>query len=170
MKNKVLKIHPNDNVIVALSDLQQGEIVELDGQEYILTENIAAKHKFAMQDFEVGSEIKMYDVLVGKANQFIKKGGSINIFNVKHAVNNFEISDKNTVWQSPDVSAWTKRTFMGFHRADGKVGTANYWLVVPLVFCENRNIEVLREALVEDLGYARKHAYQSQTQDRKSVV
>ena len=165
MKNKVLKIHPNDNVIVALSDLQQGEIVELDGQEYILTENIAAKHKFAMQDFEVGSEIKMYDVLVGKANQSIKKGGSINIFNVKHAVNNFEISDKNTAWQSPDVSAWTERTFMGFHRADGKVGTANYWLVVPLVFCENRNIEVLREALVENLGYARKHAYQSQTHD-----
>ena len=165
MKNKVLKIHPNDNVIVALSDLQQGETVELDGQEYILTENIAAKHKFAMQDFEVGSEIKMYDVLVGKANQFIKKGGSINTFNVKHAVSNFEISDKNTAWQSPDVSAWTERTFMGFHRADGKVGTANYWLVVPLVFCENRNIEVLREALVEDLGYARKHAYQSQTHD-----
>lgn len=165
MKNKVLKIHPNDNVIVALSDLQQGETVTLEGLEYILTENIAAKHKFAMQNFEVGSEIKMYNVLVGKANQPIKKGGSINIFNVKHAVNNFEISDKNKKWQSPDVSAWIKRTFMGYHRTDGKVGTANYWLVVPLVFCENRNIEVLREALVEDLGYARKHAYQSQTQD-----
>ena len=165
MKNKVLKIHSNDNVIVALSDLQQGETVTLDGQEYILTENIAAKHKFAMQDFEEGSEIKMYDVLVGKANQSIKKGGSINTFNVKHAVNNFEISDKNIAWQSPDVSAWSERTFMGFHRTDGKVGTANYWLVVPLVFCENRNIEVLREALVEDLGYARKHAYQSQTHD-----
>ena len=165
MKNKVLKIHSNDNVIVALSDLQQGEIITLDGQEYILTENIAAKHKFAMQDFEEGSEIKMYDVLVGKANQSIKKGGSINTFNVKHAVNNFEISDKNIAWQSPDVSAWSERTFMGFHRTDGKVGTANYWLVVPLVFCENRNIEVLREALVEDLGYARKHAYQSQTHD-----
>jgi altronate hydrolase len=165
VKKKVLKIHPNDNVIVALSDLQQGETVILDGQEYILRENIAAKHKFAMQDFEVGAEIKMYDVLVGKANQPIKKGGSINIFNVKHAVNNFEISDKNREWQSPDVSAWSERTFMGFHRAGGKVGTANYWLVVPLVFCENRNIEVLREALVEDLGYARKHAYQSQTHD-----
>src|SRR5690606_26699473 len=47
------------------------------------------------------------------------------------------------------------RTFMGFHREDGKVGTANYWLVIPLVFCENRNIEVLREALVNELGYGR---------------
>jgi altronate hydrolase len=169
VKNKVLKIHPNDNVIVALSDLQQGETIILDGQEYILTENIAAKHKFAMQDFEVGAEIKMYDVLVGKASQFIKKGGSINTFNVKHATNDFEVLDKNITWQSPDVSAWSQRTFMGFHRADGKVGTANYWLVVPLVFCENRNIEVLREALVEDLGYARKHAYQAQTHDLISL-
>ena len=38
---------------------------------------------------------------------------------------------------------------------DGKVGTANYWLVIPMVFCENRNLEVLREALVNELGYGR---------------
>ena len=44
---------------------------------------------------------------------------------------------------------------MGYHRQDGKVGTANYWLVIPMVFCENRNLEVLREALVNELGYGR---------------
>src|SRR6185312_13740685 len=44
---------------------------------------------------------------------------------------------------------------LGYHRADGKVGTANYWLVIPMVFCENRNLEVLREALVNELGYGR---------------
>jgi altronate hydrolase len=161
VKNKVLKIHPNDNVIVALSDLSKGETVELDGQSYTLTEDIAAKHKFAMYDFEVGAEIKMYDVLVGKAQFPIAKGASINTFNVKHAVNNFELRENHTDWQAPDLSKFTGRTFNGFHRADGKVGTANYWLVIPLVFCENRNIEVLREALVDDLGYARKHAYQN---------
>lgn len=169
MKNKVLKIHPNDNVIVALTDLQQGETVTLDGQSYTLTENIAAKHKFAMYDFEVGSEIKMYDVLVGKANQPILKGGSINIFNVKHAVNSFELRENHAEWQAPDLSKFEGRTFNGFHRPDGSVGTANYWLVIPLVFCENRNIEVLREALVDDLGYARKHRYQNQTNDLISL-
>ncbi len=35
---------------------------------------------------------------------------------------------------------------MGYHRRDGQVGTANYWLVVPLVFCENRNVNVIRQA------------------------
>nr|WP_315817268.1 UxaA family hydrolase [Paraflavitalea speifideiaquila] len=52
---------------------------------------------------------------------------------------------------------------MGFHRADGSVGTANYWLVVPLVFCENRNVEVLKEALLEELGYARPKKYNDLT-------
>ena len=169
MKNKVLKIHPNDNVIVALTDLFKGETITLDGQSYTLTENIAAKHKFAMYDFEVGSEIKMYDVLVGKANQPILKGGSINIFNVRHAVNSFELRDNHAEWQAPDLSKFAGRTFNGFHRPDGSVGTANYWLVIPLVFCENRNIEVLREALVDDLGYARKHSYQNQTNDLISL-
>jgi altronate hydrolase len=169
VKNKVLKIHPNDNVIVALTDLVKGETVELDGLNYTLQEDIAAKHKFAMVDFVLGSEIKMYDVLVGKANQPILKGGSINIFNVKHAVNTFEVRDNHADWQAPDLSKFEGRTFNGFHRPDGSVGTANYWLVIPLVFCENRNIEVLREALVDDLGYARKHTYQNQTNDLISL-
>ncbi len=43
---------------------------------------------------------------------------------------------------------------MGYHRSDGSVGTANYWLIVPLVFCENRNVDVIREALHNELGYA----------------
>ena len=144
MKNKVLKIHPNDNVIVALTDLAKGETIELDGLTYTLQEDIAAKHKFAMVDFEVGSEVKMYDVLVGKTNQPILKGGSINIFNVKHAINSFEVRENHTDWQAPNLSKFEGRTFNGFHRPDGSVGTANYWLVIPLVFCENRNIEVLQ--------------------------
>ncbi len=53
--------------------------------------------------------------------------------------------------------AWTTRTFMGFHRVDGQVGTRNYWLVLPLVFCENRNVERMKEALEEELGYGSSH-------------
>ena len=46
---------------------------------------------------------------------------------------------------------------MGYHRADGQVGTRNYWLVLPLVFCENRNVDRMREALEEELGYGSSH-------------
>ena len=57
-------------------------------------------------------------------------------------------------WASPDVSRWRKKTFLGYVRDDGQVGTRNYWLVVPLVFCENRNIGVLKQAFEEELGFA----------------
>ena len=75
--------------------------------------------------------------------------------NVKHAANAFTVGERNLNWSKPDISKFENRTFMGFHRADGKVGTANYWLVIPMVFCENRNLDVLKEALVNELGYGR---------------
>ncbi len=168
--NTILKIHPADNVIVALTNLKKGETVQLDGEAYYLLEDIPAKHKFVTEDLNEGDPVTMYGVLVGKAQNFILKGGLISTANVKHAANQYEVKTKRAIdWQAPDVSKWQHRTFQGYHRADGSVGTANYWLVIPLVFCENRNLEVLREALVEDLGYARKNNYQQQTQNLISL-
>lgn len=155
MNRKVTKVHPDDNVLVALSDLSVNEKVEYNGNEYTLIDRVPAKHKFVMQDMQPGDELYMYGVLVGKAETFIPKGSRITTSNVKHAASGFHVGERKLEWPKPDVSKFLNKTFMGFHRADGKVGTANYWLVIPLVFCENRNIEVLREALVNELGYGR---------------
>jgi altronate hydrolase len=57
------------------------------------------------------------------------------------------------------VSRWRSATFLGFHRADGQVGTRNYWIVIPLVFCENRNLIVLKQAFEEELGFAAPQIY-----------
>src|SRR5205814_5422201 len=65
-------------------------------------------------------------------------------------------------WRPPDVSKWKQRTFLGYHRPDGQVGTRNYWLVIPLVFCENRNIGVLKQAFEEELGFAAPQIYRRQ--------
>ena len=56
------------------------------------------------------------------------------------------------------------RTFNGYHRKDGKVGTANHWLVIPLTFCENRNLDVLEGALSEKLGYETKKDFAVDTE------
>lgn len=160
MKRKVLKVHPQDNVIVALTDLKKNETVEENGQIYTLQEDIPAKHKFTETALETGDAIKMYGVLVGRAKQPLAAGMRIAVGNVQHAASDFKLAEqRKTAWHTPDVSAWQQRTFQGFHRADGSVGTGNYWLVIPLVFCENRNVDVLREALVEELGYGRPKKY-----------
>src|SRR4051794_24629786 len=159
MKKSILKVHPDDNVIVALRDLSKGEEVELEGRKYVLSDDIQAKHKFTEASLEPGDSIYMYGVLVGKAQTQIPAGGKITTANVKHASTGFQLGSRRTEWQKPDVSKFEGRTFLGFHRSDGSVGTANHWLVIPLVFCENRNVEVLKESLVDELGFARPKKY-----------
>jgi altronate hydrolase len=159
----ILKVHPADNVLVALVNLEKGMTVNYEGQDYTIQETVKAKHKFATTDLAAGDSIIMYGVLVGKAQDAIKKGGLISTANVKHAANDFTIGDRHTNWATPDISAFSGRTFNGYHRADGSVGTANYWVVIPMVFCENRNLDVLQQALVTDLGYGRNRSYQRQS-------
>jgi altronate hydrolase len=161
MIHKLAKVHPEDNVLVALVNLEEGETVSYNGTDFTLPARVPAKHKFVTVDLEAGDEVKMYGVLVGKAQKPIQKGGVITTSNLKHAANGFEIRDRQVSWTPPDVSKFRGKTFNGFHRADGKVGTANYWLVVPLVFCENRNIEVLKDALVGELGYGKTESYKA---------
>lgn len=160
MKGNILKVHPDDNVIVALKDLRKGEIVTYDDEEIVLQDDIRVKHKFTIAMLPEGSKIIMYGVLVGITQTDLDKGSLITTANIKHAVNQFETRSRKTSWQAPDVSKFQKSIFNGFHRSDGSVGTANYWLVIPMVFCENRNIEVLQEALITPLGYGRKKKYQ----------
>lgn len=154
MKQKVLKVHPDDNVVVALQDLKAGEKVNYQSRTYEIVEDIPAKHKFFERTMNTGDEVIMYGVLVGKAQQPIPAGGRMTVFNVKHAADPYQYRGSHYQWQPPDVSKFVGRTFNGYHRSDGRVGTANYWLFIPTVFCENRNMDVIREALQNELGYA----------------
>jgi altronate hydrolase len=164
-KQTFLQIHPTDNLLVALTDLPKGTVVAFNGHEIVLHDDIAAKHKFATEAIAKGETATMYGVLVGVAQQDIPKGGLIHTFNLKHASHAFEGKQKDYHWQAPDVSRWQGRTFKGYHRSDGQVGTQNYWLVIPLVFCENRNINILKEAFLKEFGYAQPDLYKDQLHD-----
>ncbi|MCG2460497.1 altronate dehydratase family protein [Flavobacteriaceae bacterium F89] len=153
MSDKYLQIHPDDNVLAALRNLYKGDKVKHNGGEFVLATDTRAKHKFANRDLAVGESIIMYGTLVGKAVSPISKGETITTDNVVHASASYGVGSERSTWTAPDVTKWKGRTFMGYHRADGGVGTANYWLVIPMVFCENRNVEVMRSALLKSLGY-----------------
>ena len=154
MKQRVLKIHPKDNVLVALQNLAKSETIQYEGEAYILQEDIGAKHKFFMQDMNAGDKVIMYGVLVGTVQSAVGRGSKMTTANTKHAAEPYSYRPFHYQWQTPDVSKFKDRVFLGYHRSDGKVGTANYWLFIPTVFCENRNLDVIREALHNELGYA----------------
>jgi altronate hydrolase len=159
MSQKVLQINEKDNALVALTNLVKDEAIIFNDASYTLVDDIAAKHKFSMDDLEVGDEIIMYGVLVGRATQPIQKGALIHTHNIKHASNENYKKQKEVQWSAPDISHFKNKTFNGYLRSDGRVGTANYWPFIPTVFCENRNLDHIKDALLHQLGYAPSHKY-----------
>jgi altronate hydrolase len=149
-----LQIQEQDNVLVALTDLTKGSIIQFQQNKIVLKENIPAKHKIFINDMQVGDEVYMYGVVVGKLTEAVQSGMLMTTNNTVHAAEPYAYKAVDYHWKAPDVSAFKDKTFMGYHRADGKVGTANYWLFIPTVFCENRNLDVIKEALHHSLGYA----------------
>jgi altronate hydrolase len=162
---KVLKLDPRDNVLVALAPLIAIHPVTYAGKTYVPVADVPAKFKFAEHDMSVGAEVIMYGVIVGKVREPIPAGGVLTTRNLQHDASSYSTARTPHPWTAPDVSAWQQRTFLGYHRADGHVGTRNYWLVLPLVFCENRNVELLREAFEEELGYRKPNEYRRQVRD-----
>ncbi len=160
-----LKLHADDNVLIALRDLHRGEQIEISGHNLVLASDVPAKHKFATEHLAPGAAVLMYGVLVGKAALPIEKGSALNTRNLRHDALPFGSKSAEYHWIPPDVTRWRSRTFLGYHRPDGQVGTRNYWLVAPLVFCENRNIEVLKQAFEEELGFAPPKVYRRQIND-----
>ena len=153
MKSKLIKVNKDDNVAIALVDLWQGDKISFEGEEIIVLSDTQAKHKITMVDLAPGDKIYMYGVLVGKATKEIKRGDKLTTENVKHEAESTFAKSETTHWEAPDVSKYKDRTFMGYHRPDGQVGTANVWLFFPLVFCENRNVELLKDIFEKEFSF-----------------
>src|SRR6266567_2954906 len=159
---RILQLDPRDNVLIALTDLKQGDQIEFAEKSYSLISSVPAKHKFATMDLPVGADVIMYGVLVGKTYEPVTKGEALTLGNLRHESAEYHEKCGEYRWTPPDVSRWQQAKFLGYHRNDGQVGTRNYWLVVPLVFCENRNIVNLKQAFEEELGFAAPQVYRQQ--------
>src|ERR1700726_951294 len=158
-QRRVLQLDPRDNALVALTDLRKGETASFAGADYTLLSDVPAKHKFVTDDLPAGGDVIMYGVLVGRPREPLRRGRLLSTRNLRHAAAPFHDRDSAPRWSPPDVSRWREKTFLGYQRADGLVGTRNYWIVLPLVFCENRNLAVLKQAFEEELGFALPQIY-----------
>ncbi|HYB60829.1 MAG TPA: amidohydrolase family protein [Methylomirabilota bacterium] len=165
MQSRMLQLDPRDDVVIALTNLKKGETFQLNGRTHVLAADIAAKHKFAAKEFAPGDPIHMYGVMVGRASAPIHRGEVITAHTLRHDSAGYHEYAGPTGWQSPDISHWKEKSFLGYHRSGGEVGTRNYWLVALLVFCENRNLGVLKDAFEEELGFAQPQVYRRHVAD-----
>jgi altronate hydrolase len=166
MAADVLQIDPCDNVLVALKPLKSGTQVRYGDHSCTVIEDIPAKHKLAIADLAPGDFIFLYGMVVGEAVVPIPRGGLISTRTIRHRAGEYTAKRLPASFPLPDPGAWGARAFDGYRRADGQMGTRNYWIVLPLVFCENRNVERMREALEEELGYGGSHnSYRGHVRD-----
>lgn len=159
----VLQIDRRDNVWVALRNLKAGETVSIGDRSVTLSTDVDAKHKFPLEPLAKGDEVTLYGVLVGRVSEDVPAGALLHTHNLKHASEPFGIDlyeEGKHAWHEPDVSNFEGRTFDGYPREDGRAGTANHWLVIPMVFCENRNLRVIQNAFLKPLGYAQSSDYE----------
>ena len=161
-----IRVDPDDDVLVALTDIKCSEEIEPD---LITREFIPAKQKLAGRDFIDGEDITMYGVVVGSTKKSIRSGELISTENVTHKSSSYEGKNNEAGWELPDISKYSDKTFNGYHRSDGKVGTANHWIFVPFVFCESRNLDMLKVALKKTLGYSFDDPYTAFAQDLKKA-
>lgn len=159
-QKKLIKVNPTDNVAVALVNLVAGEVIHFEGEDITIESDVKMKHKIALVPFDIGDRIIMYGVLVGKASAGIEKGGLLSTLNVKHESDKVTGKTETIGWTKPNIDKWKDRTFLGYHREDGQVGTENVWLFFPLVFCENRNIEILKDIFEKELMKPKENDYQ----------
>jgi altronate hydrolase len=158
-----LKLDARDNVVVALTPLEPGTVARIGAAvppaDCPVTQKIPAKHKMALVDLAPGDLIFLYGMVVGEAVEAIPRGGLISTRTIRHRAADYSATRQFAAATAPDAFTWANRSFMGYHRPDGQVGTRNYWIVLPLVFCENRNVQRMQEALEEELGYGRANEY-----------
>ena len=133
-QNHFLRISPDDNLLVALQDLPKGTRIESNGRSFILPSEVPAKHKFTETSLACGTQLKLYGVLVGETTQGIEQGERITTHNVVHRSESYRMSEGEFSWSAPQTETWNNRTFDGYHRSDGSVGTANFWLVCQWFF------------------------------------
>lgn len=132
---ELLRITERDNVAVALTPLEAGRTVVLDGLSLVLPKAIPAGHKVALEAIPVGGQVVKYGFPIGSATAPIAAGDHVHVHNIRTLLSGerpYEYRPTHPVIEPAPV-----RTFDGFPRADGRVGVRNELWIIPTVGCVN---------------------------------
>lgn len=130
-----IKINALDNVAVALKDLKQGCVQNVDGCAVVLKEDIARGHKFALAPIPENGTVVKYGAPIGHAVKAVEAGEWIHTHNVK--TNLGEVLDYSYEPVGAAITPAAAAAFQGFRRPDGRTGIRNEIWIIPTVGCVN---------------------------------
>lgn len=143
---KALKIAPPDDVLTMLEDGAAGDVVAFEGGTVQLTDAVQRGHKVALRPVECGAPVRKYGFPIGRASQTIAAGDHVHTHNLATALRG-QGSYAFAPTAAAEIGAAAATTFMGYRRADGRVGTRNEIWILPTVGCVARTAErIARQA------------------------
>jgi altronate hydrolase len=161
---EAVRVHPDDDVAVAVEPLAAGREVAVGGLRLTLRDDVPAGHKLALRELAAGEPVVKYGCAIGRTTQAVPVGGWVHSHNLATALDGVREYRYEPVRQGA-AAARPVPSFLGYRRADGRVGTRNEVWIVNTVGCVNTAAERIARAASErfagrvDGVYAFAHPY-----------
>lgn len=146
ISTKYLRIHPDDNVAVAILPLKAGEEIAIDEFKFTLKQDIPSGHKFALKNLVQSEDIIKYGYPIGHLLEDKLQGDLLDHSNIKTNLAGLLDYTYNPEKENIEIEK-QNLTFKGFRRKNGDVGIRNEIWIIPTVGCVNGIIEKLAEGL-----------------------
>ncbi|GAA1581900.1 UxaA family hydrolase [Actinoplanes couchii] len=128
----LLLLRANDDVAVATRELPAGDTLRLDDRDLTVLTDVPRGHKIALRDLPAGAPVHKYGQVIGSTTTAVRAGEHVHAHNLGMAAVDHAYEFGTAL--IPMEKAET-RTFQGYRRADGRVGTRNFVGIVTSVNC-----------------------------------
>jgi len=140
-----IRLNPSDNVGIALAPLAAGRTVNAGGSRVQLTSEVPVGHKFAMETIPSGAPVRRYGQVIGFATAPIAAGEHVHTHNLHVGDMTLDYAFGVDCRPIPYVLEQERRTFRGYRRADGRVGTRNTVVLITTVNCAAHTARVIAQ-------------------------
>jgi len=148
--SKFLIINPADNVAVAIDNLNEGDVLHINGVDVVIKNPIETGHKFAISPIKKDENVVKYGYPIGHALSDIGVGEHAHTHNVKTNLHDNLQYVYNPVYPKLDIPK-SDLTINGFKRYDGQMGIRNELWIVPTVGCVNGQAQLVIERVKKEL-------------------
>ena len=133
MDGPVIRLHPDDNVVVARVDIEPGAVIP--GENVIARQKAPAGYKIATRHLRKGDPVLKYQVTIGFAAEDTPPGTMLHGHNIEFQEFHRDPAIGRDYRPIDPVPLAQRKTFQGIRRADGRVGTRNFIAIVSTVNC-----------------------------------
>src|SRR6059058_1789948 len=144
----IIRLHPNDNVVVARVDVGIGTAVA--GEGFTSRSQVPAGHKIAARAIKAGEPILKYNVCIGFAATDIAPGSYVHSHNVTFREFDRDYAYGKEYVPTPVLPEAEQATFLGYVRPDGQVGTRNFLGILSTVNCSATVVHKVAEWFTEE--------------------